>query len=149
MKAPAFPRFLLCTAALLITLSIAGTVPAFAGTPLPGAIFTTDAGCSGVALNIYTDKTSVYLDGGPAHPGAASLPPGAYYVQVTAPDGTVLGSSVPNAPYVVTQDGSGNSVVPCFELYTAVLSASSGFTAQGFDDTPNPGGEYKVWVSTD
>jgi len=30
-----------------------------------------------------------------------------------------------------------------------VYSASSGFTVLGYDDTNNPGGEYKVWVSTD
>jgi hypothetical protein len=142
-------RLLCCLAIAGIMFTLAASLPATAGTPLPGAIFTTDAGCSGVDLNIYTTKQSVFLDGGPAHPGAASLPAGSYYVQVTAPDGTVLGSSVPNAPYVVTLDGSGNPVVPCFELYMAVLSASSAFAAQGFDDTPNPGGEYKVWVSTD
>jgi hypothetical protein len=53
--------------------------------PVPGAIFTTDSTCNGVDLNIYGDKHEVYLDGGPAHPGAASLPPGDYYVQATVP----------------------------------------------------------------
>src|SRR5262245_65859301 len=53
-----------------------------AAPPLPGAIFTTDNTCSGVDLNIYSNKSDVYLDGGPAHPGAASLPDGSYYVQV-------------------------------------------------------------------
>src|ERR1043166_1100664 len=66
-----------------------------ADAPLPGAIFTTDSTCSGVDLNIYGDKHDVYLDGGPAHPGAASLPPGDYYVQVTDPSGAcVLGTSI-------------------------------------------------------
>jgi hypothetical protein len=90
----------------------------------------------------------VWLDGGPSHPGAASLPPGSYYVKVTEPDGTVLGSSVPNTPYVV-QLVNGVSVVPCLELDTIVKTASSLFQSPGFDDTTNPGGEYKVWVSTD
>src|SRR6185369_10256986 len=62
--------------------------------PLPGAIFTTDSICSGVDLNIYGSKDDVYLDGGPAHVGAAGLPEGDYYVKVTAPDGTLLGTSV-------------------------------------------------------
>src|SRR6266487_4362185 len=34
-------------------------------------------------------------------------------------------------------------------LFRFVYSASSGFTVLGYDDTNNPGGEYKVWVSTD
>src|SRR5215211_7151152 len=62
--------------------------------PLPGAIFTTDVNCNGTDLNIYSSKDAVYLDGGPAHPGAAGLADGEYYVQVTTPDGTVLGTSI-------------------------------------------------------
>ena len=46
--------------------------------PLPGAIFTTDSTCTGVDLNIYATKEDVYIDGGPAHPGAAGLPDGSY-----------------------------------------------------------------------
>jgi hypothetical protein len=44
--------------------------------PLPGAIFTTDVACTGTDLNIYPSKDAVYVDGGPAHPGAAGLPDG-------------------------------------------------------------------------
>src|SRR5205085_1645519 len=51
--------------------------------PLPGAVFTTDINCQGVDLNIYGSKADVYLNGGPSHPGAANLPAGEYYVQVT------------------------------------------------------------------
>ena len=114
--------------------------------PLPGAIFTTDNTCSGVNLNIYTDKGAVYLDGGPAHPGAASLPDGSYYVQVTNPGGdVVLGSSGASTPFVVV----GGEPQSCYQLSAIVNSASSGFTTAGYDTTNNPGGEYKVWVSTD
>jgi len=114
--------------------------------PLPGAIFTTDSTCSGVNLNIYTDKGAVYLDGGPAHPGAASLPDGSYYVQVTNPGGDiVLGSSGANQPFVV----SSGEPAACYKLADIVNSASSGYTTPGYDTTDNPGGEYKVWVSTD
>jgi hypothetical protein len=60
---------------------------------LTGAIFTTDSTCSGIDLNIYTSKSDVYLDGGPQSNGP-SLPAGSYYVQVTEPNGTLLGSSV-------------------------------------------------------
>jgi hypothetical protein len=113
--------------------------------PLPGAIFTTDSTCTEVNVNSYADKDDVYIDGGPAHPGAAGLPDGYYCVQVTDPSGaTVLGMSDPGAVAVV--DGE---FVDCYQLTAILKTASSGFTVAGFDDTPNPGGEYKVWVSTD
>src|SRR5262249_20222251 len=57
---------------------------------------------------------------------------------------TVLGMSDPGGVTVV--DGE---FVQCYQLTSILKTASSGFTAPGFDDTPNPGGEYKVWVSTD
>src|SRR5947207_7706025 len=113
--------------------------------PLPGAIFTTDSTCTDVNVNIYDNKEDVYIDGGPAHPGAAGLPDGSYCVQVTDPSGaTVLGKSDPAAVTVV--DGE---FVQCYQLTSILKTGSSGFTVPGYDDTPNPGGEYKVWVSTD
>src|SRR5438477_2796038 len=61
---------------------------------LSGAIFTTTADGTRVDANIYAHKADVYLDGGPgAHAprGAAALPDGDYYFQVTDPSGkTVL-----------------------------------------------------------
>jgi hypothetical protein len=118
---------------------------AAAAPPLPGAIFTTDSNCTGVDLNIYNSKTDVYLDGGPQKSGVAGLPNGSYYVQVTEPNGTVvLGKST--SPVVTV---SGGEFIQCYQVYEIVLSALSGFTSKGYDDTTNPGGEYKVWVSTD
>lgn len=125
------------------------TIGYMAAPPMPGAIFTTDAVCSGVDLNIYQNKDAVYLDGGPAHPGAASLPDGSYYVQVTTPDGNVLGTSV----------GSGNekpfTIVNgepqfCYQLSAIVKTAGDLCAAgnQGYCTTDNPGGEYKVWISS-
>jgi hypothetical protein len=116
------------------------------GAPLPGAIFTTDVSCTGVDLNIYISKSAVYVDGGPAHPGAAGLPEGEYYIQVTAPDGTLLGTSLgtgDETPIVV--DASGE-FAQCYQLSAILIKASNG--TAGYDDTPNPGGEYKVWIST-
>lgn len=113
--------------------------------PLSGAIFTTDSTCTDVNDNIFDNKEDVYIDGGPAHHGAAGLPDGSYCVQVTDPSGaTVLGKSDPAAVTVV--DGE---FVQCYQLTSILKTGSSGFTVPGFDDTPNPGGEYKVWVSTD
>jgi len=116
-----------------------------AAPPLSGAIFTTDSTCTSVNVNIYDNKEDVYIDGGPDHPGSAGLPDGSYCVQVTDPSGhTVLGMSDPGAVTVV-----GGEFVQCYQLTSILKTGSSGFTVFGYDDTPNPGGEYKVWVSTD
>src|SRR5215213_1528169 len=119
--------------------------------PLPGAIFTTDVNCNGTDLNIYASKADVYIDGGPAHVGAAGLPAGEYYVQVTEPDGTLLGTSIgttDETPVVVNSSGE---FVQCYKLQDIVRRASNPgpypVAPDGYDDTTNPGGEYKVWVS--
>jgi hypothetical protein len=109
---------------------------------LTGAIFSTNSDCSGVNKNIYGSKDDVYIDGGPAHPGAAGLPDGYYCVQVTTPDGAVLGTSAEGAVGV-----SGGEFVQCYQLSAILTKASDG--SPGYDDTTNAGGEYKVWVSTD
>jgi hypothetical protein len=135
-------RLLLVAFAALVATAIVA-LPALAA-PLPGAIFTTNVGCDGTNINIYTDKGHVYLDGGPTRLGAAGLPDGSYYVQVTDPSGaTVLGQSL-GADVSV----SGGEFLECYQLSDILYSATSGFTAKGYDDTPNGGGEYKVWVST-
>src|SRR5215468_8002046 len=141
------PRLLCC---LFVTGIVFTLAPAFTfAAPLPGAVFTTDNTCTGIDLNIYNAKTDVFLQGGPDH-GGETPPTGEYYVQVTDPSGgTVLGTSVGGAaaglstdkPFVVDIYGHAN----CFELFTAVMNAG----AVGFADTGNPGGEYKVWVSTE
>ena len=122
----------------------------FADPPLPGAIFTTGFNgttCTGVDLNIYASKDLVYLNGGPSHPGAASLPDGSYYVKVTNPEGDkLLGTSGNSTPFVVT-----GGVASCIQLCTVLTNGPDGtFDPNcGYNDTTNPGGEYRVWVSTD
>lgn len=110
----------------------------------PGAIFTTTAdGTATNANTVYLTKDDVYLNGGPTHPGAAGMDDGFYYVQVTAPSGIpVLGVS-PGAAVQVTN----GEFAQLYQLSAIVNTASSGFTLPGYDDTTNPGGEYKVWVS--
>src|ERR1051325_4333976 len=145
-----FSRRTISVAGIVFGLVVLSTTMAYmAGPPLPGAIFTTETGCTGVDLNIYSSKDAVYLDGGPAHPGAASLPDGSYYVQVTTPDGNLLGTSV----------GSGNDMpftvlngdpLSCYQL-AAIVKTAGDLCApgnQGYCTTDNPGGEYKVWIST-
>lgn len=134
-------------ATVIAGLSLAFAVPLQAA-PLPGAIFTTNQGCTGVNVNIYSDKDDVYIDGGPRSPGAAAFPDGEYYVQVTAPGGYLLGTSVGakiEKPYVVV-DGEPQA---CYQLSAILIKASElPLAVPGYDSTSNPGGEYKVWVST-
>jgi len=116
-------------------------LPSSADAPVSGAIFTTESTCTGVNLNIYANKDDVYIDGGPAHIGAAGLPDGSYYVRVTEPDGTLLGTSGNATPAIV----SGGEFSGCLQLSAILVKASDG--TAGYDDTSNSGGEYKVWVS--
>jgi hypothetical protein len=95
-------------------------------------------------VNIFTTQADVYLDGGPAHPGAAGLPDGNYYVQVTEPSGTLLGTSVGSADPTPAHVLNGSFVV-CYQLSAILIKASD--DSPGYDETTNGGGEYKVWVS--
>jgi hypothetical protein len=131
------------TLAAFALLALA-TTSAFMAAPLNGAIFTTNVACGGTNINIFTSKDAVYLNGGPAHPGAAGLPDGSYYVQVTEPGGTLLGTSVGSGnPTPVTVFGG--AFLTCYQLSAIVIKASD--STPGYDDTSNGGGEYKVWVS--
>jgi hypothetical protein len=114
--------------------------------PLPGGLFTTDSISSGVDLNIYASKDEVYLNGGPSHPGVASLLDGSYYVHVTNPAGSQLVTSIVPAsdrPFVV----SGDVVEGYYNRSEFLIKASGG--SPEYDDTDNPGGKYKIWVSNE
>ena len=134
--------FTLLALAFAIGLAISAAVPALAADPMTGAIWTTDIGGS-VNINIYGNRTDVYLNGGPSHSGAPGLPEGDYYVQVTEPNGTLLGNSTSALVHV----GSDGRFVTHYRLWDLVVKASD--QTQGYDTTGNNGGEYKVWVSKD
>ncbi len=121
--------------ALLFSFGYAGV--AFAST---GAIFTTDAACSGTNVNLFPSKDAVYLDGGPQHLGSAGLPDGDYYAKVTVPNGDLLGYTLTNSVHVVN-----GAFVACYKL-SDILVYPDGITP-GYDTTTNGGGEYKVWIS--
>ena len=121
-----------------------GATPGGPVANLTGAVFTTDGTCGGTDLNIYDTKDDVYANGGPQNGNAAGLPDGAYYVQVTSPEGVLLGTSVGSAdpkPVHVT----GGVFNACYQLSAILIRASNG--QPGYDDTPNEGGEYKMWIS--
>lgn len=121
-----------------------------------GAIFTTTATGDEVNANIYDSKDQVYLDGGPgpgAPQGAAGLDDGVYVFQVTDPSGKTLLSTDPvqcrqftvAAGIIVSTDNS-----PSGCAHATGLDIDHGaLTVQliPFNNTPNPGGEYKVWAT--
>jgi hypothetical protein len=127
---------------------------------LPGAIFTTDA--DGVIVNGNTKYGSkcgldgVWLNGGPgpnAPPTAAGLPDGDYYFQVTGPSGKKLLSNDPVVDRCATVQG-GVIKASCGTHNTRTSAdAGNGVVVElcgpnmPFDDTPNPGGVYKAWMT--
>ena len=142
-------RFIAVRVVATILLLSPATVMA---APVTGAIFTTLSDGSSVDHNIYDAKEDVYLNGGPNSPKApctaAGLPDGDYYFQVTDPSGKIL----------LSVDGLAERRV---RVKNGVISAYLGLshhTATGkcgsvtvqlfpFNDTPNPGGEYKAWMT--
>lgn len=144
---------------ILVPVVVAGlmlsSAAAFARAP-SGAVFTTDENGTQVNANIYDYGQDVYLDGGPgpnAPADAAGLPAGDYVFQVTDPSGKTLLSEDSPECRVFHVDESG--------LITGVVDAGGCEHATGydvdhgavtvqlwpFDQTPNAGGVYKVWVT--
>lgn len=125
--------------------------------PLTGAIFTTIQDGSEVNVNQYASKQDVYLDGGPgvgAPATAAGLPDGTYVFQITDPSGkTLLSSDAAKCREFVVVGGIITKVVAAggCEHNTATNITNGGITVQmyPFDDTPNNGGVYKAWVTTE
>jgi hypothetical protein len=126
---------------------------------LTGAIWTTVFDASVVNGNIYdsagsdiqANKMTVFLNGGPRKVGAAGLNPNSdYYVRVTDPSGkNVLGSSVYNNK---TLHSDADGELPLTRVWDVTwnfgkVNKTIGNIQQGYLDTTNPGGEYKVWVS--
>jgi hypothetical protein len=119
-----------------------------------GAIFTTVADGTEVNYNIYAAKEDVYLDGGPG-PGApqhaAGLDDGTYVFQVTDPSGKTLLSTDPAEcrQFTVTGGVITSTAPSSCPHVTGEDADYSALTIQlmPYLDTPNPGGEYKVWVT--
>jgi len=133
-----------------------------AAPPLPGAIFTTTSDGSVVNGNTkYESKCEVYLDGGPginAPAGAAGLPPGDYYFQVTDPSGKKLLSTDPVANRRITVSADGVIVahsgshptgvdVDHSELGAITIQLGDETCPDDYLDTPNNGGVYKAWIT--
>ncbi|MHC4425886.1 MAG: hypothetical protein ACYSYV_07305 [Planctomycetota bacterium] len=120
---------------------------------LSGAIFTTDRNGRTVNGNIYKDKCDVYLDGGPgskAPASSASLPEGWYCFQVTDPSGKVLLSSDGISDRLFYVNGFGvidEAVHPTNPDKDGKDFGAVVVQLCPYDDTPNSGGVYKVWIT--
>jgi hypothetical protein len=137
-------------AALSVVMSVAGVAHAFA---INGAIFTTTASGQTVNGNNYDLKTDVYLDGGPNNPPGCSggkLDDGDYYFQVTDPSGAVLLSSdaiTARAFRVSGGEITANLGIPAHANGATSPCGSLAIQLMPYNDTPNDGGVYKVWIT--
>jgi hypothetical protein len=128
------------------------------GGPVSGAIFTTTADGSEVNFNIYSNKTDVYLNGGPG-PGAptiaAGLPDGVYVFMVTEPSGkTLLSQDIAACRRFTVSGGIMTMLVTsnptCGAPHLTGTDEEPGaITVQlmPYANTPNNGGEYKAWAT--
>jgi hypothetical protein len=129
-----------------------------------GAIFTTNEDGTWVNGNVYDSKEAVYLNGGPrANQSctAAGLPDGHYYFQVTDPAGKILLStdSIGERKVRVTAGaiveylgkthatGSGRCPGTVTVALGKLVDSPPELLPDPLDTTPNPGGEYKVWLT--
>lgn len=152
-------------AALVFFFVLVGIQAPAVAQQVSGAIWTTDVTGTIVNDNHYATKPDVYLNGGPKG-GGGGLPNGDYYIQVTNPNGgVVLGwswnSPDPSSATIWRQvrvEGGvfrrvlQNGVIiadipPVVQLWSFLFSAEFGFTTNGYENTPNNGGVYKVWAS--
>lgn len=137
----------------VFALAICTSTTAAIAAPVTGAIFTTLYDGSAVDHNIYNDKEDVYLNGGPNSPNApctaAGLPAGDYYFQVTDPSGKILLSSDDLAERKVRVKGG---IITAYlgTTHKVATGKCGSVTVQlfPFNDTPNPGGEYKTWMQS-
>ena len=119
-----------------------------------GAIFTSTGNGGAVDHNIYASKEDVYLNGGPQNPNSAGIPNGLYFFKVTDPNGSTLLSTDPiqcRAVLVINNRVYGTDHVLCSHPEGTLDTANNSLPVElfPFNDTPNAGGEYKLWLSPD
>jgi hypothetical protein len=139
---------------LCLVVCTVGFVAPLLANPPSGAIFTTLADGTEVNANIYPSKESVYLDGGPG-PGApqtaAGLDDGRYVFQVTDPSGKrLLSTDAARCRQFDVANGIITNVVATGCQHNTGFDIDHGaVTVQlmPYNDTPNPGGVYKVWAT--
>ena len=140
-------------AAGVFALVTMGFTSAAMAQKVSGAIFTTLIDGTSVDHNIYNAKEDVYLDGGPQKQcTAAGLPEGDYYFQVTDPSGKIVLSEDKLDDRIVHVNGEGviSAILGATPHSSGTVTGKCGSTTvqlMPFKDTPNNGGEYKVWMT--
>jgi hypothetical protein len=148
-------NYLLFFAATIIALLTVLLKTAAMAQQVSGAIFTTNWNSTFVNANVYDFKEDVYLNGGPrpnAPCTAAGLPDGDYYFQVTDPSGSQLLSLDGIGDRLVTV--AGGLIIGYSGPHGIGMGKCVGFNGLNitvqlypFLPTPNPGGEYKAWMT--
>jgi large repetitive protein len=111
-----------------------------------GAIFTSDQTGARVNGNIYTQKSAVYLNGGPAN--NTNLVDGSYFFQVTDPSGEVLLSTDNIAERrILVKNGIFNHYEGSTHTVSTLSNTQIMVALAQFADSSNSGGEYKVWLT--
>jgi SdrD B-like domain len=143
-------RALVCLAAAVLIFGAGRDASA----AFSGAIYTSKGDGTVVNQNLYDLKSDVYLNGGPQNIHGAGLPDGVYYFQVTDPSGqTLLSTDDAECRRLVVSGGVVSGALPnppntCPHTNGTLnpLNGSTPVQLIPFLDTPNPGGEYKVWL---
>jgi hypothetical protein len=127
--------YVLLALSVILALNLGAVLPVSADN---GSIKTTDSSGNVVNENVhYASKTAVYFNGD-------NLDAGDYWAQVTSPEGDILGKTLTASVHV-----SSNGLISNIQLWSILYRASSSYTLKGYDNTPNNGGEYKLWISQD
>jgi len=156
---------------LLVVLTAVTFLATIASAQVNGAIYTTNSDGTTVNGNIYPSKDAVYLSGGPQNKNDNGLVPadGFYYFQVTDPSGANLLSLdnikcrvvvVANGRVhgVPSDDAGGFGDPSCYHtpgtaddfngaLPVQLCNPDTSKCPTDFADTPNPGSEYKAWMT--
>lgn len=118
-----------------------------------GAIYTTLSDGSEVNFNIYASKFDVYLNGGPGRGAGTNapglVPDGVYVFMVTSPDGDLLSTDNAECRKVQVTGGLVVGAAGSCPHVNGSLQAGGATAVQlmPYNDTPNPGGEYKAWLT--
>jgi hypothetical protein len=130
--------------------------PAFGN--VAGAIYTSLSDGTEVNFNIYASKADVYLNGGPGK-GAGSnapglVPDGVYVFMVTTPSGDLLSTDKAECRQVQVTGGlivgfaEAANLAGCAHLNgTQQPGGAMAVQLLPYNDTSNPGGEYKAWLT--
>ncbi|UCH32606.1 MAG: carboxypeptidase regulatory-like domain-containing protein [Candidatus Bathyarchaeota archaeon] len=147
-------RFQALTFCIMLSLTLIIGVslmskPVLGVEPVTGAIWTTDSDGDQVNGNLFKNRRSVYLAGGPHKIGTLGLADGEYCFQVTDPKGKILLSSddVEKRTFYV-ENGVIDSVAPGGHNSNPDPDGE-GIIIQlaPFGPAPQKSGGYKVWVT--